>query len=267
MGKNAILLVAFGTTVKGGFTSYDFIENKIRDTFPGIEIRWAYTSDFVRRKLAKRDGIYVDNPQLALAKLQDEGYEHVVVQSLHIFPGSEYNDLKEIVCGFSLMKGAKGDIGFKKLKIGYPLLYGMESYEKVADIFKQQLAKEKEDVFLVLMGHGSNHPATCSYGCLNDIFRHRCLRVILGTVEGYPSFDEVKEDLKSVKAKKVKLMPFMIVAGDHAVNDLVGDDADSWKSQLLNEGYEVEVSLVGLGENEKIVNIYIDNIKKAYEEF
>ncbi|NPV52705.1 MAG: cobalt chelatase [Firmicutes bacterium] len=261
--KKAILLVAFGTSVKSTLPAYENIEQEVRKAFPDVEVRWAYTSDFIRKKVAKRDGITIDSPITALAKLQDEGYNLVAVQSLHIFPGQEYNDLRNIVEGFQSIKRAKGDVGLKKLVLGHPLLYAYEDYVKVVSALTNQFGEYEADDAIVLMGHGSDHYAFPAYSCLNDMLRRMCKNAFLGCVEGYPSFDELKQDLKASGVKAVRLMPFMIVAGDHAINDLAGDEDDSWKRQLIQEGYEVSVYLKGLGENNDIARIYLEHLKGA----
>lgn len=262
--KKAILLVAFGTSVKSAHVAYENIEQVVKKAFPDVEGRWVYTSDYIRKKVAKRDGVTIDSPITALAKLQDEGYNLVAVQSLHIFPGQEYNILRSIVEGFQSIMRPKGDPGFKKLVLGRPLLYTYEDYVKVVYALANQFGDYETDEAIVLMGHGSDHYAFSAYGCLNDMLRRMYKNVFLGCVEGYPTFDELKQDLKASGVKRVRLMPFMVVAGNHSINDLAGDEDDSWKSNLLQEGYEVSLYLKGLGENDDIARIYVDHLREAF---
>ena len=259
--KKAILLVTFGTSVPEARESFKLLENKVKETFPGVEVRWAYTSNMIRNKLAK-EGKVLDSPITALAKLQDEGYNKVAVQSVHIFPGQEYSDLVNIVTTMSGFQAANHDFGFKKLTLGAPLLYTHEDYTEAAQALKPYIPTGSGSA-LVIMGHGTEHFGFSTYGCLNDILRQSYKNVFLGTVEGYPSLEDVKADLAKAKVSKVTLMPFMNIAGDHAINDLAGDEPDSWKSQLKGK-YNVSTNSVGLLDNPEIVNLYVKHLREAF---
>lgn len=259
--KTAIVLTAFGTTVVRARLALDNIEKEYREAFPDLEIRWAYTSDMVRRKIWKEEGIFIDTPATALAKLQEEGFEKVLVQSLHIFPGQEYHDLNNIVESFVGLRDARGNSFFKELVLGKPLLYHYEDYLYVMEECLGEFIPTQEDQALLLMGHGTEHFAFSTYGCLNDILRHGYKNVFLATVEGYPTLAHAQEDLQAGGFKKVVLLPFMIVAGDHSINDMAGDEEDSWKNILEEEGYEVECVLQGLGENKEIVRLFLKHTK------
>lgn len=144
---------------------------------------------------------------------------------------------------------------FKEIRIGRVLLHSAPDYEKVVDIFKKEY-QAKGDV--VLVGHGTYTPINATYAMLDYVFKDKDLFGFhVGTVEGYPSFAQVLKQLKIGKAKKVTLVPFMFVAGDHANNDIAGD----WKEALEKEGFEVGVVMKGLGENADIQDIFIDNIR------
>jgi sirohydrochlorin cobaltochelatase len=264
--KSAILLVTFGTSVQSAMPAYNHLEQAVKEAFPGVEVRWAYTAKIIRDKIAARDGRYVDDPFTALSKLRAEGYEKIVVQSDHIFPGQEYNDVKDIVNNFLVAQTAGEKFGPRKMTLGKPLLYHNEDYFAVAEALSSQFPAITDDSAVVLMGHGTEHSADSAYGKLNDILRHAYKNVVLGTVEGYPTLEEVTEDLAAAGVHKVTLMPLMNIAGDHATNDMAGDEDDSWKSQLNKLGYETDTYLKGLLENEEIVNIFVKHVSEAMTE-
>lgn len=264
--KTAILLTAFGTTVARARVALETIEEEYRKTFPEQEIRWAYTSDAVRKIILQRDGIYLDTPATALAKLQDEGYENVLVQSLHIFPGQEYHDLLRTVEAFDGLTTAKGERFIPKLVLGKPLLYEYEDYLEVLEKGLSSFVPENQQEALLLMGHGTEHFAFSSYGCLNEMLKRKYKNVFLATVEGYPSLEEAQADLKIEDFQRIHLLPFMVVAGDHALNDLIGEEEDSWKNILEKAGYQVDYTLKGLGEVLSIVEIFLEHTKKGLKE-
>lgn len=270
MSENkAILLVTFGTNVTKAAESFKNLESKVREAFPGIELRWSYTAKTIRAALAER-GTVVDSPITALAKLQDEGYTRVAVQSVHILPGQEFYDLVNVVDNMARFQGSAGKhfqskigkFGFHKLSLGTPLLYHPADYQAVVEALKIWLPVE-QDHALVLVGHGSGHHTFTSYGCLNDMLRQAYDNAFLGTVEGYPSLAEVKIDLARKKIHRATIMPFMNIAGDHAVNDLAGEEPDSWKNELAAT-YSVATDLRGLLDNENIVEIYVKHLQQAF---
>jgi sirohydrochlorin cobaltochelatase len=274
----AILLVVFGTSYPEAQAAYENVERIYQEQFPDAEIRIAFTSDYIRRKLLERDNVTIDNPLTGLANLNDEGYVNVVVQSLHVIPGEEFHDLANIV---NSVKGISGKFGFKNLVLGAPLLATMEDYNNVslslASQFDQNttgvertansIPRDPEQMAVVFMGHGTEHPANSAYPQMAGILKADYKNVFLGTVEGYPSYDEVLSALNESGVTKVRLMPFMIVAGDHALNDLTGNESDSWKSMLEGEGFETDFYLKGMGENDRIVEIFVEHTKEAFAKF
>jgi sirohydrochlorin cobaltochelatase len=229
-------------------------------------VRWAYTSKIIRDKIAERDGRIIDDPVTALKKLQSDGYDKVVVQSVHIIPGQEYNDLLNDVNGLLTQQPGEKEQYSGKVVMGKPLLYLHEDYIDAAKAIAAQFPADTSKA-VVLMGHGTeHHPADSAYGKLNDILRHMYENVFLGTVEGYPSLEEIKEDLAASGLKKVTLMPFMNIAGDHALNDMYGDEEDSWKSQLNKLGYKTDGYLKGLLDNKAIVDIFVSHLTSAMAE-
>lgn len=260
-GKKAILVVSFGTSYQDTRkVTLDAVEKKIADTYKEFEVRKAYTSSFIRKKLKKRDNIVIDSPEEALNKLKKEGVSEVIVQPLHVMPGSEYDEIKKVVDKFT------ADKSFGKLVLGRPILYRQKDYKAAIEALKDQLPKINQHQAVVLMGHGSTHPANSSYALFDYMLKDEGLKnVYIGTVEGTPELDNVIRRLKEDNIKEVTLMPFMVVAGDHANNDMAGDEDDSWKTILKKEGFKVNTYLHGLGENKKIQNIYIQHVKDCID--
>ncbi|WP_456324287.1 sirohydrochlorin cobaltochelatase [Desulfonauticus submarinus] len=256
--KPGILLVAFGTSYPDGKRAYSFFEKEVKKAFPGIEVRWAYTSSIIRHKLAK-EGKNIPSPVKALAQMMSDGFTHVAVQSLHTIPGEEYEYLEQVVEGFSVMPK-----GFTKIVLGTPLLYSVHDIPKVADALLKNLPSLKKGWGIALMGHGTGHRANSYYAALQYALWLKNKKVFLGTVEGWPTIREVRQELKQHKIKDVYLMPFMSVAGDHAHNDLAGDESDSWKGILSKAGFKCHPILKGTGEMKEIVEIWIEHLKHAY---
>jgi len=260
MEKKGILLVTFGTSYANGQKAYNRIEEKVREAFSDTEVRWAYTANFIRRKLQKQ-GKHIDSPVEALAKMANDGYTHIAVQSLHIIPGEEFNALKQMVTAFNHMpKNAK------VVLLGKPLMYTHEdmlaTLNAMSFVLPENIGKDEA---IVLMGHGTSHQSNVYYPGFQYYLWQKSPSIFLGTVEGYPELGEIIEKLKAQKIKKVYLQPFMSVAGDHAQNDMIGDDDNSWKSQLEAQGFEVETVLKGLAEYDVIVDVWIKHLKVTFE--
>ncbi len=258
--KTAILLVTFGTSVKSAQTAFDHIDRRVRTAFPATEIRWAYTSKIIRDKLAREEGKSLDSPGMALARLMDDGYTKVAVQSLHMIPGEEFYALKDNARLFAWMEG-----GISRIVVGSPLLSDDEAMDKTlqAVLDKEVPRDRKKDEAVVLMGHGTSHYANAVYG--NLMYRAQRLdpHIYVATVEGSPSFDDIMAMLLQKKIKKAYLIPFMTVAGDHATNDMAGSEPDSWKNLLKKEGIEAKPVLKGLAELDPVVDIWIAHLKTA----
>lgn len=262
--KKAILVVSFGTSYPDARKAcIESTENKIKDTFKDYQTFRAFTSNIIIKKLADRDKLAIDTPEQALTKLQKEGYQQVVVQPLHIIPGEEFNDLKAVVDKFS------ADKAFDQIVLGRPLLgYQIDpndtkDFDLAIDALKKQLPPAKEKQLVVFMGHGTEHQANAAYQLINDKLKQAGLTAIVGTVEGTPTLADVKAALAQQQVQDVILMPLMLVAGDHANNDMAGDEEDSWKTQLKKEGYTVTPYLHGLGENEAIQDIFVQHTRDA----
>ncbi len=252
--KVGILLVAFGSSEASAQVSFENIDRKVKGAYPDIPVRWAYTSHIIRNKLAKQ-GRHLDSPAVALAKMQDEKFTHVAVQSLHTIGGEEYHELRRVVGGFKTM-GA-----FQSIILGYPMMSTQQDMERVvAAILKTVPKKRKAGEAIVLMGHGTPHPSNAFYAALMLQLQLQDPNIFVGTVEGYPDLDLIKTLLTQKKIKKVYLMPFMSVAGDHAKNDMAGDEDDSWKSILTQAGFECDVVLKGTAEYDDFVDIWVDHV-------
>lgn len=265
--KKAILVVSFGTTYPDTLkATIESVENKVRESFPDYEVRRAFTSRIIVKKLLERDNVKIETETEALQRLKAEGYTEVVVQPLHIVPGAEYEKIKGIVAHLRAQKA------FKSIELGRPLLYypGVEEhpddYSTAIAAVKSQLPQLGRQDAVVFMGHGGPHPANLAYAALQMKFADNAMdNVFIYTVEGYPALDQVMAKLRAANKKNITLMPFMLVAGDHASNDMAGDEEDSAKSILTAAGFKVKTYVKGLGENLAIQDIYVQHIKDAME--
>lgn len=250
--KRAILVVSFGTSHREtSKKTIEAIEEQISETYPDWQVHRAFTSGMIINKLKKRDGISIDNVPEAMERLAQDGFQEVFVQPTHIINGDEYDKL--------VAQALSHENQFQKVRIGKPLLSSSEDYEAVCRGIIEVEGQTKEA--LVLMGHGTGHFADAAYAALD--YRFKALgyeHVFVGTVEGYPDLETVKAMVERYKPEKVCLLPLMVVAGDHAVNDMAGEEADSWKSVFEAAGYEVRCILKGLGEFASIRQIYLEHI-------
>lgn len=258
--KQAILAVSFGTSHKETREkTIEAIEQQMRESFPLYEVRRAFTSGMIMKVLEKRDQIHIDNVPQAMDKLVRDGFVNVILQPTHIINGEEYDKMNNQAQAFRKH--------FHKLSIGKPLLTASRDYEEVCEAVFKQFPDLKEDEALVLMGHGTGHFADAAYAALD--YRFKAMghdHVFVGTVEGYPGLSDLLPLVKKHGPKKVFLLPLMVVAGDHAANDMAGDEEDTWKSVFEKEGYEVECILKGLGEFPEIRDIYIRHTLQAIGE-
>ncbi|HWR44882.1 sirohydrochlorin cobaltochelatase [Sporomusa sp.] len=267
-GKKAILVVSFGTTYPETLKqTIEAVETKMKVSFPDYEVRRAFTSRIIIKRIAERDGVKIDNEKEALARLKAEGYSEVIVQPLHVTAGEEFDMVKDIVKHHQAAKT------FDKIALGRPILYYLgqegktDDYLAAAKALEAQFPKQKKGEAILIMGHGGSHPGGSAYAALQLKLNDAGYKnVYVFTVEGYPTFDGVMDKLKTNKIKKVTLMPFMLVAGDHANNDMAGDEKDSFKSQLIAAGFKVDTYLHGLGENAKIQEIYVQHVNDTIAE-
>ncbi len=267
--KKAIVVVSFGTTFpEERKASIAAVENKIRASFPAYEVRRAFTSSIVRQRIAENENIQIDSLEQALEKLGKEGYTEVVVQSTHLTPGEEYDH--KVVAVVHKYAG-----NFAELSLGRPVLVydgsnGLpDDFAIAVHALKAQMPLlQLQDRAVVFMGHGSPHQPNPAYGKLQQAFDTAELQAVVGVVEetDHPNFEDAVALLKARSIKRVNLMPLMLVAGDHANNDMAGDEPDSWKNLLLAQGFQVnDIYLRGLGANSAFQDIYVQHIKDAME--
>ncbi|MGL5711844.1 MAG: sirohydrochlorin cobaltochelatase [Paraclostridium sp.] len=257
--KKAILVVSFGTSYKETREkTIEACEAKIKDAFEGYDFYRAFTSNMIIRKLKNRDNIHIENPIEALDRLYEEGYKEVIVQTLHIICGEEYTKLKEQISQY--------EDKFERITLGRPLLTQIEDYKEAIEAIKYKIPRLDENEAIVFMGHGTYHESHSAYPALDYMLKQEGIKGYVGTVEGYPEIDEVIINLKKDNISKVRLMPFMLVAGDHAINDMAGDEEDSWKSILDKKGFKTKIHLSGLGENEHIQDKFVRHAIDCIEE-
>ncbi|MEG1994012.1 MAG: sirohydrochlorin cobaltochelatase, partial [Oscillospiraceae bacterium] len=257
INKKAILVISFGTSYADTREkTIGAIENKIKEEFADYEVRRAFTSQIIIKKLKERDNIVIDNVDEALKKLQDEGFGTVICQPTHVMHGAEYDEMVDAVDNYFDK--------FEAIEIGNPLLSSADDYKEVISAFEKETEIDNKDTAFVLMGHGTHHFANSTYAALDYTFKDMGFdNVFVATVEGYPEFEQALKGVKAYGAKKVVLYPFMIVAGDHATNDMAGDEQDSFKTMFKKEGFEVEPVLKGLGEFSGIQDIFVTRVHDA----
>lgn len=245
--KAAILMVHFGTTHNDTRElTIDALNEKVKGQFPDTELREAYTSRIIIKRLKER-GIDKLNPLDALKQLHADGYTHVLIQSSTVIDGVEMESLDKNINEVSSL--------FKDIRVGTPLLYSPHDYEKVIDVLTKNPDKNTAYVWV---GHGTYDATTAQYAMLDYMLKAKGHNnFFVGTIEGYPEYDDMLAQLKKSGLKNVVLVPFMFVAGEHAKNDIAGD----WKENLENEGFSVTVFNKGLGENSSIQDLYISHLK------
>ncbi len=254
-----ILVISFGTSYNDTrAVTIDAIENTIQEAFPDSEVRRAFTSQIIIDKLADRDNLVIDTVTQAMERLVADGVKTLVVQPTHVINGYEYDDLAAEVYAFADQ--------FDSIKMGAPLLSSTEDYLKIIDIIKAEYPLENDEA-LVLMGHGTHHFANAAYAALDYMFKAGgSPNIFIGTVEGYPELDIVLPAVQALNPTTVYLAPLMVVAGDHANNDLAGDEADSWKTIFKAAGLRTEPVLRGMGEFKGVQQLYIEHIKAVISE-
>ncbi len=254
--KKAVLVVSFGTSHE------DALQNNIAPTeaaiaaaLPGYLPHRAFTSGVVIRKLARR-GVAVDTVEQALDKLAAEGFGQVLVQPTHIICGDE---AAKLTAACESRRGL-----FEDLRVGLPLLASTEDLFRLAEAVAAIHHGLGQDTALVMMGHGSHHVAGTTYAALDYIFKAQGRgHIFVGTVEGYPGAETVLPLVQKAGYHRVLLAPLLLVAGDHAKNDMAGDDDGSWKSLFGQAGFAVEISLKGLGEYPEIQALYAAHAAEA----
>ena len=253
--KKGIILTSFGTTHKDTLEKNILsLENLVAENFKeDFVVLRAFTSRIVAKRL-KSKGMEVDNPTKKKKKMKGLGIKEIYIQPSLIIEGHEYEKIQREVRDF------KEENPDYLIKIGQPLLSTDRDYEEVVRAL--DLESPSGDQALIFMGHGSDHSADLAYEKLEEFF-HRAGHdhVYVGTVEGSINIDDIVARLdKSVT--RAELRPFMLVAGDHATNDMASDEEDSWKSILEARGIEAQPKLLGLGELAGIREIFLEHLKE-----
>jgi len=252
--KIPIVMAAFGTATKA-MNTYAFINTVCKERFPDHPVLWAFSSRMVKDRSRQKYNSNMQHPYQVLEKLEREGHQWAVVQSLHLMCGHEFYRLIEEVKSCSI-----------RTSLGLPLLTEPEDYQSAVKIFCDSFC-QAEDEAVVLVGHGTDHPSWCAYVALNHIFRENTdAGIYVGVVEknGYPSRDSVIRSIKNAGYRKVRMIPFMLVAGMHFKEDLTGEQ-DSWQSCFEKQGIAVNVETQGLGFHRQIVELYCRHIENALD--
>lgn len=254
--KKAILVISFGTSYRETLErTIGAVEEDIRRAYPKYEVRRAFTSGMIIKKLRERDGVETDTVSDALEKLVNEGFGEVICAVTHIINGFEYD---------KIIKSAKIFSDRINIKITRPLVSLTEDYAEVIKAIGHIFDNDK---IYILMGHGTEHFANAAYPALDYHFKTDGFdNVYVGTVEGFPELGNIIDEIKKQECRNAVLMPFMLVAGDHAINDM----AVEWKEALEAEGFSVECIMRGLGEYKGIRNLYIKRVedeKRGAEHF
>lgn len=269
-----IVLAPYGTLFPPALATYGQIKKAYEREFPGSPVRLAFTSPLMVKRLREKEGIIISSLLGALAQLHDLGCERAVVQSLQIVPGEEFHQAAGLV---QAMQGS-GKQTFSRLETGLPLLSDLSDCRAVSSLLPTFLSSlqfslssmsaspwDPEKEAAVLAGHGTGHPADALYSLLDQVLKREHKNVFLGTIEGFSGLSELLQELKGCGVRAVRLLPFLLVAGGHAENDIFGLRHLSWKSTLEREGYEVVADRRGLGEREQIVALFLKHTRNALE--
>lgn len=263
--KDAMVVMSFGTTYKDTrVKTIDATVDAIKAAHPNTKVITAFTSHIIRDRIQQKEGITYPTPEEALAELKKDGYTRVALASLDVIPGMEYNYDAAV---FNLYKN-----DFKKMTLGTSLMYWMgqeNQTDQVIETLKavqSQFPKLGKEDGLLIMAHGTPDPSNAYYSVIQDRIHTLGMKnVFIYTVEGTPNLEQVIPQLKLHGIKHVTLMPFMMVAGDHANNDMAGNEPDSHKSILEKEGFKVDTYIHGLGENQNIRNLFVERANEAWD--
>lgn len=291
--KVAVVMATFGTSHGSALHSILNIRDEIKNVMDSeVPVKMAFTSNIVRRiwqKKAKNpeylkehpnipeEILHVKGPLATIADLQDQGYSYILVQPTLIVSGEEFTDLSSYVNALNSIKTMKEkNMPFRKIILGRPALgingpkrEYQHDMERVARSLTEDIEKAKKDErALVYMAHGNEFYSTGAFVEFEYIMRKHYpgVKIYITTVEGFPGFDYLLERLSSDGIKQVLLKPFMIVAGDHAKNDMAGSEPDSLKNRISAQGIDVSIDMRGLGENKAFARIFAENSKDALKD-
>lgn len=258
--KELTVLAAFGTSDSEAQKSLNAVKSAYEKQ--GDTVIWAYSSNIIRKKLNKEKQVVYSVTE-ALDYARNNGYKDVKIQSLHVVPAEEYMKICRLISRY-MERNAQN---FNSVIMGHPLLSSYEDLKLTVQTVLNAVPKERtaQDA-VILMGHGNDRgTGDLSLLAAADAFHKADSMVWLATVEGALAFENVLEEVKKTQAKRVWLMPFMIVAGDHAKNDMAGPEDDAWKSVLQKNGYEVFAVLDGLGSLPGIQDIFLSHTRNSHD--
>ena len=261
IGERELLVVSFGTSFNDSRRlTIGGIEGALDEAFPDWSVRRAFTSQIIIDHVARRDGEVIDNVHDALERAVANGVKTLVVQPTHLMGGYEYTDLKNELAEYA--------DAFEQIVLAKPLLERDSDFGTVCEtICGAMQAYEDGETAVVFMGHGTEAESNEVYAKMQTVLREAgCEHLYVGTVEAKPSVEDVLALVKAGDYSRVVLRPLMIVAGDHANNDMAGDEEDSWKSVFQGAGYEVECVLEGLGQLPAVRSLLIEHTREAMAE-
>ena len=260
IGDNELLVLSFGTSYNDSRRlTIGAIEGDLEKAFPDFSVRRGFTANIIIDHVQKRDNILIDDVDAALERAVNNGVKNLVVQPTHLMHGLEYDELVEEVGNYS--------DAFDQVVFGEPLLSSDDDFARVEKAITEWTASYDDgETAICFMGHGTEADSNEVYQKMQDLLtKDGYTNYFVGTVEAEPSLDDVLAKVQAGDYKRVVLEPLMVVAGDHANNDMAGDEDGSWKKTFEDAGYEVECLLRGLGENEDIRAIYVDHAKAAID--
>ncbi len=260
IGENELMVVSFGTSYNDSRRmTIGAIEDAVEKAFPDFSVRRGFTSQIIIDHVKSRDKIAIDNVGEALERAEKNGVKNLVIQPTHLMNGLEYTDLVNEVAEYS--------DAFVKVAVGEPLLTSEDDFNTVIKAITNATAQYDDgETAICFMGHGTEAESNQVYAKMQEMmtaggYEH----YYVGTVEATPSLDDVLALVQAGNYKKVVLEPLMIVAGDHANNDMAGDEEDSWKTAFESAGYEVTCLVRGLGEMEDIQQLFVEHARAAVD--
>ena len=247
--ESGILVVSFGCSYeRARKKSIDQIEYEIQQTYPEYSVYQAFTSSRIIKKL-KEKGIRINDVEKALEKMQDDGLKRVIVQPTCIIHGLEFEQVCKRIEAYRQ--------AFEGLYIGGPLLTSIEDYFEVIEAFVSEMDKVQEDEVILCMGHGGEHFMSVSYAALDYMFKDRGYEnIYVAAIDSFPRLEDVMKHFNKKGYKRVRIIPFTLVAGYHVQKSMVEQGEENWEFKLKNAGYEVKCVFKGLGEYKKIRDIY-----------
>lgn len=260
IGDNELLVLSFGTSYNDSRRlTIGAIEGDLEKAFPDFSVRRGFTANIIIDHVQRRDNILIDDVDAALERAVNNGVKNLVVQPTHLMHGLEYDELVKEVGNYS--------DAFDQVVFGEPLLNSDDDFARVEKAITEWTASYDDgETAICFMGHGTEADSNEVYQKMQDLLtKDGYTNYFVGTVEAQPSLDDVLAKVQAGDYKRVVLEPLMVVAGDHANNDMAGDEDGSWKKTFEDAGYEVECLLRGLGENEDIRAIYVDHAKAAID--